>query len=128
MSTTNRLNKNETKYTMRPFIIFDELENLEYFIDAEKALFVPMLYIGGRRLNTNARQLHAMTFDLDGVTPKHLKTIIYLIEQNLIPRPTFISNSGNGLHLYYVFKSQIYVNSKKLRELTLFKRALTDII
>lgn len=128
MSNSTRLKKNKKDYAMKPYLIFDELDNLDCFKDAEAAYFVPATYFGGRRLNTNARRIQAMTFDIDGVTPKHLRNIIYQIEQNLIPKPTYITNSGNGLHLYYVLKYPVSASGLNLQELTIIKRALTDIL
>lgn len=128
MAKSTKLNKDKSDYVMKPYIIFDELDNLEYFENAKTAYLVPTSYIGGRRLNDNACKVHSMTFDIDAVTPKHLMTLLYQIEQNIVPKPTYISNSGHGLHLYYVFKYPIKAYWKNLQELTLFKKALTDVI
>lgn len=51
-----------------------------------------------------------------------------MIETELIPKPTIISNSGNGLHLYYVLTYPIKYNEENRIQLTKFKYALTDLI
>ena len=128
MAKSTRLNKDKSEYVRKPYIIFDELENLEYFENAMSAYLVPATYMGGRRLNDNASRIHSMTFDLDDVKPENLLNLLYLIDQHLIPKPTYISNSGHGLHLYYVFKQSISAQRNNLKELTDFKKALTDVL
>jgi hypothetical protein len=128
MANSNQYYAKKERYTKKAYIIFDELENIECFEDAEDAVIVPASFIGRKRLNINVSKVNAMTFDIDGVTPKHLRTLLYQIEQNIIPKPTFISNSGHGLHLYYVFKFPVSGKTQNLRELTEFKNALTDVL
>lgn len=128
MCTSNVLNKTKDGYYKKPFIIFDGLENLNYFKNAEFAYISPVTYFGKSPKKSNLKNIHALTFDLDGVTPKHLKTLFDLIEQSFLLKPTFITNSGNGIHLYYVFKKAIKATSKNYKTLTTIKSQLTTII
>ena len=128
MANTNKYYEMKSRFVKKSFLIFNELENIEHFFDAEEAFFVPISYIGKRRINNNASYVHSMTFDIDGVTPEHLHTLLYLISSNLVPKPTYITNSGNGVHLYYVFQNPISASISNLKELTKIKYALTDIL
>ena len=74
-----------------------------------------------RRANklVNAQQMNALIFDLDNVGEKELRTLFLRFGKpadmiRTLPTPTFLVASGNGLHLYYVFKAPIdlYPNIK----------------
>lgn len=86
----------------------------------------PLSHILGRqRRGQNARYLYAMVFDLDGVGMPQLRDTLHQMNKDIIPRATFVVNSGTGLHLYYVLTEPIPMypqNQKILKEL---KYALT---
>ncbi len=128
MCESNVLNKTKDRYYVKPFILFDELENLEYFENASFAYMSPVTYVGNSPRKVNMKNIHALTFDLDGVTSEHLLTLIHLIDQSFILKPTFITNSGNGLHLYYVFDEPIAASVENYNALDLVKKELTNII
>lgn len=110
------------------FIVYDELENLEKFEFAEFATLVPVSYVGKRRFADNARYMHAMAFDIDGVSLDNLQTMFHQFEIGLLPRPTFIVNSGHGVHLYYVFEEPIALFKPVRKTLKEIKFALTTIL
>lgn len=106
-------------------IVFDELDELKQLQKSKFAILAPVSYFGQRRTGRNAHLLYAMAFDLDGVGMPQLRDVIHQSNKEIIPQPTFIVNSGNGLHLYYVFKEPLPMyphNQQCLREL---KEALT---
>ncbi len=70
-----------------------------------------------------------LTFDIDFDairSDEDLKKLLSLINEGKILCPTFISNSGNGLHLFYVLDTPLYVfNSKeKYAVLRAIKKAI----
>lgn len=72
----------------------------------------PISYAGKHRTKANARYLFAFAIDLDGLKivdgePVGLKNLLYQIDNNQQPIPTYIVNSGTGIHLYYVFNKPI---------------------
>lgn len=110
------------------FMVFDELEEIDRFENAEFAVMTPISYVGRSRKNVNARYVHALVFDIDGVSPDKLKQMLYFIKIGIIPKPTILVNSGHGVHLYYCLVHPIAAWEKNLTELTKFKHALTDVI
>lgn len=128
VSNIDKFYEKENRFVMKSFLLFDELDNVDFFKDSEFSVMVPATYVGKRRINQNIRNLWSITFDLDDVSPDHLVNLIWMIETELIPKPTIISNSGNGLHLYYVLTYPIKYNEENRIQLTKFKYALTDLI
>lgn len=103
----------------------DELQELDELVGKEFAIMSPVSYFGNSRVGRNARYLYALTFDLDGVDMPQLRDTIHQMNREFIPAATFIVNSGNGLHLYYLLDSPVAMypqNQKFLKEL---KYALT---
>lgn len=86
-------------------------------------------YFGRRNVQARASKMYAMIFDLDGVTDKTLNAFFSgAVIGDAYPLPNYISLSGHGVHLYYVFERPVslYPNIKvQLREL---KYALTDLM
>ncbi len=109
-------------------ILTDELDELSGLVGKEFVITSPVSYFGKSRIGRNARYLYALTFDLDGVDMPQLRDTIHQMSREIIPSATFIVNSGNGLHLYYVFDKPIPMypgNQKFLKEL---KYDLTRIV
>ena len=103
----------------------DELQELDELVGKEFAIMSPVSYFGNSRAGRNARYLYALAFDLDGVDMPQLRDTIHQMNRGFIPAATFIVNSGNGLHLYYLLDSPVAMypqNQKFLKEL---KYALT---
>lgn len=47
-----------------------------------------------------------MVFDLDGVEMPQLRDTLHQMNKDILPKATFVVNSGTDLHLYYVLKNQ----------------------
>lgn len=90
------------------FVVTDDLEIIENFYDAETAYSNCCSYIGKTKHSAKARQCHGLIFDLDHVSDvKYIKNFFYYCDRKSIPTPTFYVNSGNGVHLYYIFEEPI---------------------
>lgn len=88
----------------------------------------PVSYYGYQRKAENARYIFALTFDLDGVGMQQLRDVIHQMKNEVIPMATYICNSGNGLHLYYLFNSPIPMYPQNQKYLKAIKYALTKRI
>lgn len=110
------------------FFVFDELNEIEKFENAEFAVMTPISYVGNSRKNANARYVHALVFDIDAVSPDKLNTMLYYFSEGIAPKPTMIVNSGHGVHLYYCLKNPVAAWKNNLKELTKLKHALTDVL
>ena len=107
------------------YLITDDLKELDELKETEFTIMSPISYFGLKRNGKNARYLYAMVFDLDGVGMPQLRDTLHQMNKDIIPKATFLVNSGTGLHLYYVLTEPIPMyphNQKILKEL---KYALT---
>lgn len=110
------------------WIVTDDLQMFEELGASQFAITSPISYFGRSRAGRNARWLYALTFDLDGVALKHLKDLLYQMQNGILPTATFICNSGNGVHLYYVFEDPLPMYPKNQSYLKELKYALTKRI
>lgn len=105
-------------------LIFDDLEEI---LENQKKKFVitsAVSYSGRRRTASNARWLYGITIDLDGVNLENLKDFFHQVSKGIIGKPTFVCNSGHGIHIYYIFKKPIALYSHIHEKLRLFKYEL----
>ena len=117
---------------MRTCVIFDDhliikecIEKSGRFKNADFSLISGCSYIGKSKSNKNARYCHALIFDLDEVDAKCLEYLIGMANAKLIPMPTAISISGNGVHICYMLDTPIRLSKKNLEMLTNLKALLT---
>ena len=104
----------------RRYTITDDLDILQVLSDADFAILSPISYFGKRRCGKNARYLYALVFDLDGVEMPQLRDTLYQMNKGILPKATFVVNSGTGLHLYYVLTEPVPMypqNQKYVKEL-----------
>lgn len=102
------------------YTITDELDTLQELQNTDFTIMSPISYFGRRRCGKNARYLYAMVFDLDGVGMPQLRDTLHQMDKDILPKATFVVNSGTGLHLYYVLSEPVPMypqNQKYLKEL-----------
>lgn len=84
-------------------------------------------YSGRRKLAKNAFRCHGFIIDLDGVGLQELQNFFGWVEQlERIPRPTYVVNSGNGVHIYYIFENPVPLYPNVTQHLQNLKHGLTD--
>ena len=116
------------KKKSKNFIITDDLEDLQKVINIPFGLIAPVTYFGRRRTSVNARLLYAITIDLDYVKQKNIRDLLFQIKNGLLPNPTYIVNSGRGLHLYYFLEEPLPLYKHYQKTLREFKEILIDRI
>lgn len=92
------------------------------------AISSPLTYIGRSRKGTNARYAFGFAIDLDGVGEIQLRWLLYNIKDTHTPRPNIIVNSGNGLHIYYLFEKPVALFPQSVKALQRLKEAITRIV
>ena len=112
----------------RNYVITKDLETLKELKNKGFVITSPITYIGRNRNSNNARYLYGLAFDIDGVEEKHLTDILYRGKKNFIPLPNIIVNSGNGVHLYYLFEKPIALFNNIKPLLKHLKYELTDYL
>lgn len=109
----------------RRHIITDDLKKLDELRETDFTIMSPISYFGKRRSGKFARFLYALVFDLDGVGMPQLRDVLHQMNKNILPKATFVVNSGTGLHLYYVLSEPIPMYPKNQHYLKELKSSLT---
>ena len=107
------------------YTITDDLDKLQELQDTDFTIISPISYFGKRRCGKNARYLYAMVFDLDGVGMPQLRDTLHQMNKDILPKATFVVNSGTGLHLYYVLEEPVPMYPQNQMYLKEMKYALT---
>lgn len=108
----------------RRYTITDDLTALIQHRDSF-SITAPIGYFGYERTAKNARELFALAFDIDGVDSMHLQNLMYQMDNEIIPRATYIVNSGGGVHLYYLLDTPAPMYPDYQRWIRDIKYALT---
>lgn len=89
----------------------------------------PISYAGKSRTVKNARELYALTIEIDNIQKRRgVKNLFYTFERKThrMPRPTYIVCSGSGLHLYYVFERPVPLFANIYSQLSKAKKYFTQ--
>ena len=99
-------------------------ELVEYQADRNDVYVPPCSFINGHYSNGTCRDLYAIVIDIDEVDPDVLKRVIENGTLGYkIPMPTYLVNSGRGLHAYYCFSRPVPFFKKNRPSLkTLYNR------
>ena len=106
----------------------DADELCEYQADKDNVYVVPASFINHYYSGATCKDLYALVVDVDRIKPETLDIIIS--NGNLgknIPMPTYITNSGSGIHLYYVFDKKVPYYPKNRKILADMYRVLCGI-
>ena len=139
---TTKSGRETERHEVERYTITDDLDGIEErFLDSldknEPCFIAPVSYFGKERTARNARYLHAFAIDLDGVGPRQVSNILKQIRNGhdsrlhmaaSLPQPTFLVNSGTGLHLYYVLDQPIPLVPKSVTFLQAIKESLTSYV
>ena len=127
--------KADGRAKVRRYSLTDELDAVELAVASDDfCICSPISYAGKARTAANARNLYAITVDVDNIRmerggPLGLRNLWHHVEVlRRIPKPTYIVSSGSGIHLYYVLRDPIPLFEDTAKELQEFKRKLTFMI
>ena len=118
----------KAKVYARNTIVFDDLEGLQGAVGAEFAVTSPVSYRGRNRTAANAYHLWGFCIDLDGVGMDQMHDLLYQIQNDVLPTPTYLINSGHGFHVYYLLEEPIPLYKHLHRPLNDLKHGLTRIV
>ena len=113
------------KTFFRNVIGFADYSSLSKVKNNDFAICSLCTYSGRNKTAKNAYKLYGFAIDLDGVGMFQLETLRMGFERKVFPYPTFIVNSGRGLHLYYIFFEPIPLYSRNVEILQKLKRGLS---
>lgn len=112
----------------RHSLVFDDLKEIEEHLDDDFVIISPLAYFGKRRSAHNASMFYGLCFDLDYVGVNELQWILDRLDNPHFPRATYIANSGEGIHLYYLLKKPIPLYKSVHNRLNALKHDMTDFI
>lgn len=93
--------------------VTDEHIQILHFLDQPRAYITPVTYFGRKKNMKFAQDIYAIVLDIDLVSKAGLETLIYLINRPEWVKPTYIVNSGSGVHLYFVLDKPIRLHRSK---------------
>ncbi len=112
----------------RNTIVFDDLAELAETSGSEFAVTSPIAYRGRNRTADNAHHLWGFCIDLDGVGLNQLRDLLFQIDNEVLPSPTYLINSGHGIHVYYLLEDPIPLHRYLHGPLNDLKHGLTKIV
>ena len=132
-------NEKEIDNNMHKIILQEDWRDTDWLKEQDFALAAPVTYVGRTNSKENSRFLYALGFDLDGVGIEQLDNLFYQMKPQVyddgvnlpdmkIPTPNLISNSGHGLHLYYILAAPVPLYEKNWELLNKLKTGLTNVI
>lgn len=95
---------------------------------SEMVITSPVTYVGRNRTAKNARLCYGICIDLDGVGLPQIRDILHQQGNGSVPKPNMMVNSGNGVHVYYLFERPIALFDESKRLLGRLKHALTSCV
>ena len=107
-------------------ILFQDMKGLEYAKKNEFAICSLCSYSGRNRTAQNAYECFGFAIDLDGVGEKQINFLFGLFEEKMAPWPSYINNSGNGLHIYYLFIEPVPLYPHVVSKLQLLKHGIIE--
>lgn len=111
-------------------LIFDDLAGLPAALlsheHTKMVLTSPILFSGRRRNKKNAYLLFGITLDIDDVETFHLNDLIHQTQTDILPLPTYICNSGTGVHLWYMLEEPIPLTPELTKQLNDLKTSMID--
>lgn len=85
----------------------------------------PQTFFGGKYSAKTVRDHHAIVIDVDNLTPESCRYVVDRIKKGKILRPTMITASGGGLHLYYCFSAPYEGYNHRYEHIKKWKSLLT---
>lgn len=115
------------KTNARRYIVTDELDMLDELLQKDNFIIIsPISYAGRSRESAAARFIYGIAIDLDGLErEQNIIDLFYQIENEVLPKPTYIVWSGGGLHIYFKFKEPIPCFNNITKQLADLKKGLT---
>ncbi len=111
--------------SVRRATVTDDLGAIETFRNSPCAFMAPVSYFGKARSGDNARFLHAIAIDLDGVGVQQLRELLHQMDVGHLPMANYVVNSGTGVHVYYLLEYPFPMYKSVARGLRELKYALT---
>lgn len=88
-----------------------DVDEIADYLELNDVALSPCLFYGNWRRKKLLNYVAAFVLDVDKVRPRVLQRFIELFNDGRLLRPTFIVNSGSGLHFFYLLDSMLRCDS-----------------
>lgn len=88
-----------------------DVDEIEDYLDLNDVALSPCLFHGNWRKKKLINYVPAFVLDIDKLRPNHLQRFFRLFDEGRLLRPTFIANSGSGVHFYYILDQMLRCDS-----------------
>lgn len=110
-----------------------DVDDIQNFLHLNDVALSPCLFYSNWRRKNLLNYVGAFVLDIDKLRPMQLQRFFMLFEESRLLTPTFIANSGSGVHFYYMLDEMVKVDSRKneasnLIITELYKRLYDDVI
>jgi hypothetical protein len=109
-------------------MVFDDLGEILANLDKETVVISPVGYSGNKKRAKLAYELYGMVIDLDDVGTRELGSLVYQMENGILPMATYLKNSGTGIHVVYLLEEPVPAHKRYYDSLNKLKAALSDLI
>lgn len=109
-------------------LVFDDLADIQKYMDKNFVLIAPVGYSGRRRLSKYAYQIFGFCIDLDDVGVQQAKDLMYQMQNGILPTATYIVNSGTGLHVVYLFDTPTPAMPQYYESLNRLKADISSLV
>lgn len=109
-------------------LLKDDEDTMRFLRNRQFALMPPCTFVGRQNNYENARYLYAIGIDLDGVGTRQIRKLFWMMTDDFLPMANIITNSGHGLHLYYLLESPVPMYRENLPILNKLKHGMINII
>ena len=110
-----------------------DVDEIEDFLDLNDVALSPCLFHSNWRRKKLLNYVCAFVLDIDKLRPRHLQRFFQLFEDGKLLTPSFVINSGSGVHFAYILSRPFKVDSvgnegNRLAAERIYKCLYDDII
>lgn len=122
--------QNDNEKTRIRAIDVDEIGD---YLEQNNVCISPVLYYNNHRKKALMNLVCAFVLDIDKCRPNHLRRFFMLFDEGRLLRPTFVVNSGSGVHFYYVLDKAFQIDTvnnaaNRLIAEEIYKQLYNDVI
>ena len=88
-----------------------DIDDIPDYLHKNNVALSPCLFHNNWRRKNLMNFVSAFVLDIDKLRPENLQRFFFLFDEGRILRPTFIANSGSGVHFYYLLDRMLPVDS-----------------
>lgn len=88
-----------------------DVDDIPDYLEKNNVALSPCLFYNNWRRKNLMNYVSAFVLDIDKLRPMQLQRFFFLFDEGRLLRPTFIANSGSGVHFYYLLDKMLPVDS-----------------